>query len=100
MTIVNHTSVSPAASPEKAREVDAAGGVRWGGTNRTAPECWKHCQGLALMPQPTQPGGLRDCPDLNFRLHHVALTFATHHHCPPPWAPIPAWRKRLTRSVR
>ena len=41
-----------------------------------------------------------DCPDLNFRRHDVALTFATHHHCPPPWAPIPAWRKRLTRTVR
>ena len=41
-----------------------------------------------------------DCPDLSFRLHHVALTFATHHHCPPPWAPIPARRKRLTRTVR
>ena len=41
-----------------------------------------------------------DCPDLNFRLHHVALTFATHHTCPPPWAPVPARRKRLTRTVR
>ena len=41
-----------------------------------------------------------DCPDLNFRRHDVALTFATHHHCPPPWAPIPARRKRLTRTVR
>ena len=41
-----------------------------------------------------------DCPDLNFRQHRVALTFATHHHCPPPWAPIPARRKRLTRTVR
>ena len=41
-----------------------------------------------------------DCPDLNFRRHDVALTFATHHHCPPPWAPIPARQKRPTRSVR
>lgn len=41
-----------------------------------------------------------DCPDLNFRRHDVALTFATHHACPPPWAPIPVWRKRLTRTVR
>jgi len=39
-----------------------------------------------------------DCPDLSFRRHDVALT--THHHCPPPWAPIPARQKRLTRSVR
>ena len=75
---MNHTSVFPAASPEKAREVDAAGGVCWGEQN-TFP-----C----------------DCPDLNFRRHDVALTFATHHHCPPPWAPIPARRKRLTRTVR
>lgn len=41
-----------------------------------------------------------DCPDLNFRRHDVALTFATHHACPPPWAPIPARRKRLARTVR
>ena len=41
-----------------------------------------------------------DCPDLNFRAYYVALTFATHHTCPPPWAPIPARRKRLTRTVR
>ena len=40
------------------------------------------------------------CPGLSFRRHDVALTFATHHHCPPPWAPIPARRKRLTRTVR
>ena len=31
-----------------------------------------------------------DCMDLSFPRHHVALIFATHHACPPPWAPIPA----------
>ena len=41
-----------------------------------------------------------DCMDLSFPRHHVALIFATNHTCPPPWAPIPARRKRLTRTVR
>lgn len=41
-----------------------------------------------------------ECMDLSFPLHHVALIFATNHTCPPPWAPIPARRKRLTRTVR
>ena len=126
---MNHSSVFPPVSPGRAREVDAAGGVCWvaskddpGGGARTP----SIPRGLALDPiepertttmvdeTPTPSHKIRvhkddgrwqvtfpcDCPDLNFRRYDVALTFATHHHCPPPWMPIPAWRKRLTRTVR
>lgn len=34
-----------------------------------------------------------DCPNRRFRMHHVALIFATNHACPPPWAPVPRRRK-------
>ena len=40
------------------------------------------------------------CPERSFRTFPVALTFATHHACPPPWAPIPKRSKRLTPAVR
>lgn len=30
----------------------------------------------------------------------AALPARAHHHCPPPWAAIPARRKRLTGTVR
>ena len=39
----------------------------------------------------TSAGRLWSRPDGD--LLSVALTFATYHHCPPPWAPVPLRRK-------
>lgn len=111
---MNHSSVFPAVSPGRAREVDAAGGVRWGAQNKSGPAgagntCSPgpdHWIGVAMgKPTLTPPASAKvrvhkegdrwqvtfpcDCPDLSFRSHRAALVFGCYHHCPPPWAPIP-----------
>ena len=126
VSVRDDASAFPPVGPGRAREVDAAGGVCWAAQNKSGPAgvgstCEpgpNHWIGVAMgKPTLTPPASAKvlvykdgnrwhvsfpcDCPALNFRMHHVALIFATHHTCPPPWwTPIPERRKRLTRTVR